>query len=81
MATIGFIGLGRMGRPMAGNMQQKGFSLLVYDIVEEPVKALVALGAGAAPSIAELAAGLEIDPAAEYCVSCAGDIETGSSGT
>ena len=56
MATIGFIGLGRMGRPMAGNMQQKGFSLLAYDIVDEPVKALVALGAGAAPSIAELAA-------------------------
>jgi 4-hydroxybutyrate dehydrogenase/sulfolactaldehyde 3-reductase len=41
---------------MAGNMQQKGFSLLAYDIVDEPVKALVALGAGAAPSIAELAA-------------------------
>lgn len=56
MATIGFIGLGRMGRPMAGNMQQKGFSLLAYDIVDEPVKALAALGAGAAPSIAELAA-------------------------
>ena len=56
MATIGFIGLGRMGRPMAGNMQQKGYSLLAYDIVDEPVKALVALGAGDAASIAELAA-------------------------
>jgi 4-hydroxybutyrate dehydrogenase/sulfolactaldehyde 3-reductase len=55
MATIGFIGLGRMGRPMAGNMQQKGYSLLAYDIVDEPVKALVALGASAAASIAELA--------------------------
>jgi len=56
MATIGFIGLGRMGYPMAGNMQQKGYSLLAYDIVDEPVKALVALGASAAASIAELAA-------------------------
>jgi 4-hydroxybutyrate dehydrogenase/sulfolactaldehyde 3-reductase len=56
MTTIGFIGLGRMGRPMAGNMQQKGYSLLAYDIVDEPVKALVALGASAAASIAELAA-------------------------
>ncbi len=37
MAKIGFIGLGRMGRPMAGNMQQKGFSLLVYDIVHAPL--------------------------------------------
>ncbi|MDX2316045.1 MAG: NAD(P)-binding domain-containing protein [Gammaproteobacteria bacterium] len=56
MTTIGFIGLGRMGRPMASNMQQKGYSLLAYDIVDEPVKALVALGASAAASIAELAA-------------------------
>ncbi len=38
MAKIGFIGLGRMGRPMAGNMQRKSFSLLVYDIVEAPMR-------------------------------------------
>jgi 4-hydroxybutyrate dehydrogenase/sulfolactaldehyde 3-reductase len=56
MDKIGFMGLGRMGRPMAGNMQRKGFSLLVYDIVEAPVQALVELGAGAAGSVAELAA-------------------------
>jgi 4-hydroxybutyrate dehydrogenase/sulfolactaldehyde 3-reductase len=55
METIGFIGLGRMGRPMAGNMQRKGFSLLVYDIVDAPVQALAGLGAGAAGSVAELA--------------------------
>ena len=48
MAKIGFIGLGRMGRPMAGNMQQKGFSLLVCDIVDAPVQELVASGASAA---------------------------------
>ena len=56
MAKIGFIGLGRMGRPMAGNMQQKGFSLLVCDIVDAPVQELVASGASAAASVAELAA-------------------------
>jgi 4-hydroxybutyrate dehydrogenase/sulfolactaldehyde 3-reductase len=56
MAKIGFIGLGRMGRPMAGNMQRKGFSLLAYDIVDGPVQELVALGAGAAGDIAELSA-------------------------
>ena len=56
MAKIGFIGLGRMGRPMAGNMQRKGFSLLAYDIVDEPVQELAALGAGAAGDIAELSA-------------------------
>jgi len=56
MDTIGFIGLGRMGRPMAGNMQAKGFSLLTYDIVEAPVQELVAMGARGAASIAALAA-------------------------
>jgi 4-hydroxybutyrate dehydrogenase/sulfolactaldehyde 3-reductase len=55
METIGFIGLGRMGKSMATNLAQKGFSLVVYDITEAPVKALVALGARAATSIAELA--------------------------
>ncbi|WP_430769835.1 NAD(P)-binding domain-containing protein, partial [Stenotrophomonas maltophilia] len=29
--TIGFIGLGRMGRGMASNLQTKGFSLMVHD--------------------------------------------------
>ena len=56
MAKIGFIGLGRMGRPMAGNMQQKGFSLLVYDIVHAPLQELSGLGASTAGGIAELAA-------------------------
>ena len=56
MAKIGFIGLGRMGRPMAGKMQQKGFSLLAYDIAHAPLQELVGLGASAAGSIAELAA-------------------------
>lgn len=60
MDTIGFIGLGRMGRSMAGNMQRKGFSLLVHDIDEKPVQALAAMGAGAAASIAELAAACRV---------------------
>ena len=55
MSKIGFIGLGRMGRPMAGNMQDKGFPLVVYDIVDAPVRELVGLGAEAAGSIADLA--------------------------
>lgn len=56
MAKIGFIGLGRMGRPMAGNMQHKGFSLLVYDIADGPLQDLSRLGASIAGSVAELAA-------------------------
>ena len=30
--TIGFIGLGRMGRPMASNLCRKGFRVIAYDI-------------------------------------------------
>ena len=53
--TIGFIGLGAMGRGMAANCVKKGFALIVHDLAPAPVKALVALGAKAAPSVAELA--------------------------
>ena len=60
MAKIGFIGLGRMGRPMAGNMQRKGFALLVYDIVGAPMKELAELGASTAESIAALAAECQV---------------------
>ena len=55
MQKIGFIGLGRMGRPMAGNMQRKGFALVVHDVVDAPMRALEALGARSAASPAELA--------------------------
>ena len=56
MSKIGFIGLGRMGRPMSGHMQSKGFQLVVHDIAEAPVRELEAMGAEAAASVAELAA-------------------------
>ncbi|MEZ5923522.1 MAG: NAD(P)-binding domain-containing protein [Hyphomicrobiaceae bacterium] len=45
MTTIGFIGLGRMGRPMASNLARKGFSLVVHDVNPEPVRVLEELGA------------------------------------
>src|SRR6187402_457890 len=60
MAHIGFIGLGNMGRGMAANLARKGESLIVYDVVEAPVRALVDLGARAASSAAELAAASDI---------------------
>lgn len=43
--TVGFIGLGRMGRGMASNLQTKGFPLVVHDVAEAPIAALEALGA------------------------------------
>ncbi|HTK32893.1 MAG TPA: NAD(P)-dependent oxidoreductase [Candidatus Saccharimonadaceae bacterium] len=52
---IGFIGLGKMGRPMAANLQRKGFPLVVHDINLEGVRALQALGARPAAGYADLA--------------------------
>ncbi len=53
--TIGFIGLGAMGKGMAANCVKKGFSLVVSDLRPEPVADLVALGATAASSLTDLA--------------------------
>jgi 3-hydroxyisobutyrate dehydrogenase-like beta-hydroxyacid dehydrogenase len=52
---IGFIGLGRIGKPMAINILNAGFDLAVYDLRKEPVAELVARGAHAAQSPRELA--------------------------
>ncbi len=52
---VGFIGLGRMGRPMAANLQRKGAQLTVFDIVATPMAVLVQLGARQAASLAEVA--------------------------
>ncbi|MFI4986619.1 MAG: NAD(P)-dependent oxidoreductase [Alphaproteobacteria bacterium] len=60
MEKIGFIGLGAMGRPMASNLTKKGFELVVYDIDPQHTASLVALGATAAASVAELARAVEI---------------------
>lgn len=54
MERIGFIGLGRMGRGMAGNLQRKGFNLRVFDLQSAPMRALEELGAKPAASVAEL---------------------------
>ena len=53
--VIGFVGLGQMGRPMAGRLLAAGHAVVVYDRVPEAVDALVALGAQPASSIREVA--------------------------
>ncbi|MFZ5828104.1 MAG: 2-hydroxy-3-oxopropionate reductase [Bacillota bacterium] len=52
---IGFIGLGIMGKPMAKNLMKAGHELLVYDIVPTAVEDVVAAGATAATSPADVA--------------------------
>jgi 2-hydroxy-3-oxopropionate reductase len=54
-APIGFIGLGLMGKPMALNLRKKGFDVLVHNRSRPAVEALVAAGARAAGSPAEVA--------------------------
>ncbi len=53
--TIGFIGLGLMGRPMATNLLKAGYPLIVHSRSPQPVEALVALGATRAESAADIA--------------------------
>jgi 3-hydroxyisobutyrate dehydrogenase-like beta-hydroxyacid dehydrogenase len=52
---IGFIGLGKMGFPMARRLIEAGHRVVVYDTRREPVDALAALGAERANSIREVA--------------------------
>jgi len=55
MKNIAFIGLGHMGTPMVTNLLNAGYNVMVYDIVPESVDILVARGALAAKSFADLA--------------------------
>lgn len=54
--TVGFIGLGVMGRPMALNLRKAGVPLVVHSRSRGPVDALVAAGARAVDSPADVAA-------------------------
>jgi 2-hydroxy-3-oxopropionate reductase len=58
--NIGFIGLGIMGKPMAKNLLKAGHSLIVYDIVDAPVRELVAAGATAGSSPKDVASRNEL---------------------
>jgi len=53
--TIGYIGLGIMGKPMAHNILKSGFSVVVHNRSRAAVKELVAEGAKEAYSAAEVA--------------------------
>jgi 2-hydroxy-3-oxopropionate reductase len=53
--TVGFIGLGVMGRPMALNLLKHGFAVIAHSRSRGPVDAVVAAGARAADSPADVA--------------------------
>ena len=60
METIGFIGLGIMGKPMAKNVIRAGYRLVVYDIRPAPMEELKQSGAEAVSSPREVADACEI---------------------
>lgn len=64
---VGFIGLGIMGGPMAGNLLKAGFPLTVYNRTPGKTEALAEAGASVASSPAEAAR------ASDVIVSCVSD--------
>ncbi|MEM4410930.1 MAG: NAD(P)-dependent oxidoreductase [Candidatus Caldarchaeum sp.] len=60
MDSVGFIGLGLMGRPMAKNLLAKGFRLAVYNRSQGPVQELAQLKALPCKSPAEVASQSDI---------------------
>jgi 3-hydroxyisobutyrate dehydrogenase len=60
MATIGFVGLGNMGGPMAANLVKAGHRVTGYDLNAAALAALRAAGGQVAGSAAEAAAGAEV---------------------
>jgi 3-hydroxyisobutyrate dehydrogenase len=59
MASIGFIGVGNMGGPMARNLIKAGHGLKVFDLSEEAVNFAVQSGAKRAASVKDAASGVD----------------------
>jgi len=58
--TIGWIGLGKMGAPMVGNLLMAGFDVTVYDVDPRHSEQLAQRGAHASLDIASLAASAQL---------------------
>ena len=56
METVGFIGLGNMGGPVAGHIQRAGFPMIVFDLREEATRPFEERGAKVADSRLRLGA-------------------------
>ena len=60
MATVGFIGLGNMGGPMAANLVKAGHTVTGFDLNPAALDALARAGGNVAKSAAEAAAGASV---------------------
>jgi 3-hydroxyisobutyrate dehydrogenase len=73
MATsVGFIGVGNMGNPMAGNVLKSGFPLTVFDLNPAAASNLVAAGARKGGSVQEV---LEQSEIVMTCLPASADVE------
>src|SRR5215472_861267 len=54
METVGFIGLGAMGGPVAGHIQRAGYPMVVYDVRDEATRSFCEAGATVVDSAAAL---------------------------
>src|SRR3977135_3075940 len=77
---IGFIGLGKMGFPMARRLVEAGHQLTVFDQRKEAADRLVALGAQAASSPKDIADRCETVLASLPSLQASLDVATGTGG-
>src|SRR5258707_3692750 len=77
---IGFIGLGKMGYPMARRLIEAGHQLTVFDTSKEALDRLVALGAQAASSPKDIADRCESVLASLPSLQASLDVATGAGG-
>src|SRR5450631_364327 len=77
---IGFIGLGKMGFPMARRLIEAGHNLVVFDQRKEAVDKLVALGAAAAASPKDVADRAETVMASLPALQASLEVATGAGG-
>ena len=60
MEKIAFIGLGNMGAPMAVNLLNAGYDVTAFDLNEQAVSNVVAKGAQAGRTVADMVSGVDI---------------------
>ncbi len=60
ITKTGYVGIGNIGNPIAANVVLGGFDLMVYDLREERMKELAALGAKTARSPKEVGEHAEV---------------------
>jgi 3-hydroxyisobutyrate dehydrogenase-like beta-hydroxyacid dehydrogenase len=77
---IGFIGLGKMGQPMARRLIEAGHSLVIYDTRNDAVAPLVALGAKVASSPQDVADRVETVMASLPSLQISKKVATGEGG-